>query len=528
MTASAATMSQPRLSDDQSRIRILDAVKELCKAPFTVQDVVAKTGLPPYEVEAGLAKVVKDYTSDIDVDEHGNLVYRFPPGLVAREDIVKADAARRRKAAFRQWLIAFFKAWTVAMVIVYFIIYVVLLIAFLVALSKARDNNGSSSRRSSPWGGGGGSFWWTWGSPWGYGGYGSWSSGRQRRRWNRETEEQLRQGKDPYRLDKTEAPKKPSLSERTWFHLFGTDGIKRNPLEHEKELLTYIRAKKGFISNADIIALLGVTYDQADAIGTRLCATYEGEMDVTDDGVVVYRFPNLMLTGAPEVARQTAQLGYLWHVRQKEHTLRQNPSKVVPVLNVVNILLGILTAGVILPYFGWTSIGAYIGFVIFPLTFSAIFLFLGLRRKVRDMARAKEYQRESMRIAIFQLLFNRKTAVKIPGDERHIAAVGFGQWSAGELGEVLPAIANDLRGELTERGGVKELRAPRVWDELAAVQKLRSQARSNVRVGRTVFTTRDDFGVSPIGDVVEGGARKGGAAGDLADEIAALEKELQA
>ncbi len=512
-------MTAAVLTEDASRLRILDAIKELAKAPFTVQDVVARTGLPPYEVESGLAKVVRDYTSDIDVDEHGNLVYRFPEGLAAREDIVKADASRRRKAAFKKGLIAFFKAWTVAMVIVYFVIYVVLLIAFIAAISSKRDSNSSSSRRSSPWGGGGGWFM-TWGSPWGYGGYGSWSSRRDQRRWNRDVEDKLRKGQDPYRMDKTEPPKKPSLAERTWFHLFGTDGIKRNPLEQEKELLTYIRAKRGFITNADIIALLGVTYDEADTIGTRLVATYEGEMDLTDDAIAIYRFPNLMLTGAPEVAEQPAQLGYLWQVRQKEQILRDNPAKVVPILNVVNIILGILTATVIMPYFGWTGAGAYIGLVVLPLLFSFTFLFLGIRRKARDMARAKDYQRDSMRIAIFQLLFNRRTAVRIPGDERNIAGVGLGSWNSNELKAVLPGIAEDLRGELNDAG--TELRAPRLMAELAAVTKARLTV-STARVGRTVFTTRDLPNTSPIGDVQPAPSGKQ----DMADEIAALERELQ-
>lgn len=506
------------LSDDAARLRILDAVKDLAKAPFTVQDVVARTGLPPYEVESGLAKVVRDYTSDIDVDEAGNLVYRFPPGLVAREDIVKADAARRRKAAFRQALVTFFKAWTVAMVIVYFVIYVILLIAFLAALaSSKRDSSSSSSRSRSS--GHGGSWWWTWGSPWGYGGYGSWSSRRDTRRWNRDVEGRLRKGEDPYRIDRVEAPKKPSLAERTWFHLFGTDGIRRNPLEKEKELLTYIRAKKGFISNADIIALLGVTYDEADAIGTRLVATYDGEMDLTDDGLAIYRFPNLMITAAPEVQKQAPQLGYLWQVRQKEHVLRSNPTIAVPALNVVNIILGLLTLFAILPFFGWDGWGARIGLGFFPLLFSFTFLFLGLRRKARDVARAGDYERDNMRIAIYQLLFRRRTAVKLPQDLGAIRAAGFGEWGADKLQPMLPVIAEQLRGEVDASGTT--LRAPRILAEMAAVEKLRAEARSNASIGRTVFTTRDDAGAGPTGDVPGHGPK-----GDLADEISALEKEL--
>jgi hypothetical protein len=520
-------MTAATMTDDSLRLRVLDAIKALGGRPFTIQDVVAKTGLPPYQAESELNKVVKDYTSDLDVDEHGNLVYRFDPALAARPDIVKADASRRRKEAFKNGLIAFFKAWTVAMVIVYFIIYVILLIAALVALSKARGDN--DNRRSSGWGSGGGSSWWfTWGSPFGYGGYGTHTSRRRRNEWNRETERQLEQGKDPYRFDKVEEPKKPSLSERTWYHLFGAKGIKRNPLEQEKELITYIRAKKGFITNADIIALLGVTYDEADAIGTRLVATYDGELDLTDEAIAIYRFPNLMLSGAPEVQEQVAQLGYLWHVRQKEEMLRKHPSRVVPVLNFVNIILAFVTLGFVMPVLGIEGLGATIGLVVFPLTFSAIFLFLGMRRKMAELAGKSNYEQDSMRIATFRLLFSRRTAVKLPGDERNLAALGFGEFESDKWKAAAPKIAEAIRGEVSDVGARLEIRAERIWQELAAVEKVRARASSTQKVGRTVFSTRDIAGASPIGDVGEIGEKAGGQAQDkaLADEIAKLEKEL--
>lgn len=519
-------MTAATMTDDSLRLRVLDAIKALAGRPFTIQDVVAKTGLPPYQAEIELNKVVKDYTSDLDVDEHGNLVYRFDPSLAARPDIVKADASRRRKEAFKNGLIAFFKAWTVAMVIVYFIIYVILLIAALVALSKARGDN--DDRRSGGWGSGG-SFWFTWGSPFGYGGYGTHTSRRRRNEWNRETERQLEQGKDPYRFDKVDEPKKPSLSERTWYHLFGAKGIKRNPLEHEKELLTYIRAKKGFITNADIVALLGVTYDEADAIGTRLVASYDGELDLTDEAIAIYRFPNLMLSGAPEVQEQVAQLGYLWHVRQKEEMLRKNPSRVVPILNFVNIILAFVTWGFVMPVLEIQGLGATIGLVIFPLTFSAIFLFLGMRRKMAELAGKSNYEQDSMRIAIFRLLFTRRTAVKLPGDERNLAALGFGEFDSDKWKAAAPKIAEAIRGEVTDVGARLEIRAERIWQELAAVEKVRARTNSSQRVGRTVFTTRDIAGASPIGEVGEPG-RPGAKASApdqaLADEIAKLEKEL--
>jgi uncharacterized membrane protein len=513
--ASAVTNTANQYSADGARLAVLDAIQSLGR-PFSVGDIVAQTGLPPYLAEQTLSGVVREYECDLDVDDVGNLTYRFPNGLKAREDIVKADAARRRKEKFRQTLIAFFKAWTVAMVIIYFVIYVVMIIAFFVAMSKASENS-SSRRRSTT------IFTWGWGSPFGYGGYGSWSSRRAQRRYSSEVERRIGSGEDPYGFERKSELKKPSLSERTWFHLFGTAGIKRNPLEKEKELLTYIRAKRGFVSNADIVALLGVTYDEADSIGTRLVATYDGELDLTDDGVAIYRFPNLQLAGAPEVQEQVAQLGYLWQVREKEHLLRSHPSRVVPVLNVVNLILAGFVGFVVMPSFGMTGAGAIFGLIALPVVFSLTFLFLGVRRALRDAAQREQYERDSKRIAIFKLLFARRAPVRLPGHERDIAAVGFGSWSTDELLKDAQAIANDVRGEVRETGRGVEIHAQRIWDELTLVDRLRTSAVSLQKVGRTVFSTRIIAGASPIGDVPAAGAASNDA---LASEIAALEKEL--
>ena len=507
------------LTDDTARLSVLDALQG--GGAVTVADVVARTGLPPYQAEAQLNAIVRDYESDLDVDADGQLVYRFPAGLQGREDVVKRDASRRRKESLRQGFIAFFKAWTVAMVIIYFVLYVILIVAALAALAnRSRDNDSRSSSRS----GGGGMFWlwWGMGSPWGYGGYGTSTSYRVRRRFNRDVDKRLQAGEDPYALDDRHELKKPSLSERTWYYLFGTRGIKRNPLEQEKELLTYLRAKKGFISNADIIALLGVSYDEADAIGTRLVATYDGEMDLTDEGLAIYRFPNLMVSGAPEVASQVPELGYLWQVRKKEEALRAHPAVVVPILNFVNIILSFVILLWAMPTLGISGLGATLGLFVMPLAFSLTFWGLAQARKARERREATSYARQSMRIAIFRLLFTRRTAVKLPGDERTLNAQGFGQWSTTELAQAAGDIAADLRGEVVAEAGGLRLRVDRVWAEMSAVEKLRIRALSAQPVGRTVFSARGTLATGgPSGPAGAGTGDQG-----LEAEIAALEKEL--
>lgn len=510
-TASAA------VAEDTARISVLDALRQMT-GPVTVPDVVARTGLPPYEAERQLNQIVREYESELDVDDEGHLIYRFEPGLPGREDIVKKDAARRRKAAFKAKLITFFKAWTVAMVIVYFIIFVALVIAALVAVMSS-DRNSSSSRRSSSRGFGGGGMWlWFGGSPWGYGGYGSYRSRRQARRWNRKVEAQLEAGQDPYSLTSDPELKKPSLTERTWYYLFGAKGIKRNPLEQEKELVTYIRAKKGFISNSDIVALLGVTYDEADGIGTRLVATYDGEMDLTDDGVAIYRFPNLMLSAAPEVQKETASLSYLWHLRKKELNLRKHPAVAVPVMNVLNIVLAFVALKFAFPVLQIEPTPLIIvGLFAFPLVFSIIFFSLGISRKIRESKDKEKFERDNIRISMFKLMFTRRSAIRLPGDERAIAAAGLGSWDTAELLGVAGEIAGELRGTLVTEGGVTKLKAERVFAEMNAVEHARARAVSTERVGRTVFTTRDD---APIGI---GTAATTSGDDDLAAQIAKLE-----
>ncbi|MDP6944716.1 MAG: hypothetical protein QF464_11245, partial [Myxococcota bacterium] len=316
-----------RVSDDNARLKLLDVIKAQ-PGPFTVAEMVTRSGMPPDETERHLNVLVQDYESALDVTEDGDLIYHFDAALMARRDVVKADAWRRRRASLKRMFVGFFKAWTVAMVVVYTIIYVCLIMAAIIAASS----QSSDRRRSSPMFGG--SFgrqlvFWHWFDTWRW---------RSRRRHVFLMDQRVFQGEDPYRLDarplfaSKKDPSKPTLVDRTWYHLFGSEGIERTPLEEEKELLTYIRAKKGLLTNADIMALLGVTYDEADNIGTRLVATYDGELDITDKGIPIYRFPKLLIAVTDDaqsnlntlVTRQEARHSYTWTVRERLHVLRSS------------------------------------------------------------------------------------------------------------------------------------------------------------------------------------------------------------
>lgn len=306
-------------------------------------------------------------------------------------------------------------------------------------------------------------------------------------------------------MDRVEKLDKPSLLDRTWFFLFGNDGSEQNPLAREKELLTYARAKKGLITNADIMALLGVTYAEADSIGTRLVATYDGAMDITDDAVAVYRFDSLLLSGAPEVAEQVPGLAYRWQRRRRVLALQAAPNLAIPALNAFNLILCIFAWTTILPTLGYTSAAATFWLVYFPGAFAVVFFGLAVVRKSRQRRAAAGFERDNMRISLYRLLLTRRGPVRLPGDEAEIARGGLGAWSVGQLTSALPEIAEELRGEASRASGRWTLGCPRVFRELALIEELRLSASSLRPVGRTVFSSREPAQISGPSDLSAGG-----------------------
>ncbi len=499
------------MDDDAGRLRVLDAVRA-AGGVVTVADVVARTGLRGDVVEATLGRLVTDYESELDVAEDGTLVYRFDPQLRARPDVVAQERRLRRRQALGRWARRAFKVWTVAMVIVYTVVFVVLILA--VALRGGGDLRieGNRRRRRSTGSRVGEGF--LRGFLYGLfynGDY--WLSRRRARRRAAEIEARIRAGDDPYSLD-AEPPKlpKPSLIDRTWFFLFGTRGMERTPLGLEKELITYVRAKRGLITNADIMAVAGVSYAEADRIGTRLVASYGGELDLTDEGLAVYRFPNLMVSAAPELAQEPPKLDYVWGVRAREEALRRAPSKVIPALNAFNLVGSVLAVTKLMPALGLQGVGWTVALFFVPLSYSVLFFAIAGVRVLRDLREAPARRRADMRLAVMRLLFARRRSVVLPTDASRLGGAGLGTWSAEELIEEAPAIAQELGGEVRpRRGGSLELDAPRARAELELVEGLRARASAVHPVGRTVFsTTQSDYSVPLSED-------------PLAQEIAALE-----
>jgi hypothetical protein len=70
--------------------------------------------------------------------------------------------------------------------------------------------------------------------------------------------------------------------------------------EERRYIISYIRSHKGVITIEELMALTGRETDEANLLMNRILLEFEGEPGVTDNGTVVYAFPELMRTSQAE------------------------------------------------------------------------------------------------------------------------------------------------------------------------------------------------------------------------------------
>ncbi len=260
----------------------------------TVADMIAGTGLPKYQVEQAAKAALDEYAGRLKVTESGELLYYFPGGMRSTRRGL-GPALRRFWKTFTRTsarvLSLLFKIWIVVMLVGYFLAFLAIGVAAIVFSFAASAASRGNSRDGGGGRGGGG----------GMGGMGGmyivlrlfdflirmwfWSS-------------LLNNAGGGARRQKP--PGRPFYKAVFGF-VFGEGDPNKGWEEQERKyLISYIRSHKGVLTLEELMALTGGETDAANALVNRLLLEYEGEPGVTDDGTVVYSFPELMRTSSEE------------------------------------------------------------------------------------------------------------------------------------------------------------------------------------------------------------------------------------
>src|SRR6185295_17508580 len=78
--------------------------------------------------------------------------------------------------------------------------------------------------------------------------------------------------------------------------VFGPKRLPEDPRAMEKRLIGFLREQKGRVTASELAALTGLSLAAAEEELTRLLVEYDGEVEVAEDGTLLYVFEELMLS----------------------------------------------------------------------------------------------------------------------------------------------------------------------------------------------------------------------------------------
>jgi len=262
-----------------------------------------------------------------------------------------------------------------------------------------------------------------------------------------------------------------------------------------------IRVGKGRIGLADVMRVTGLPRERADPLMAKLMLDYDGDVAVSDDGGLVYRFPEMRKTASDvrEVEPSPA-----WSRVKPVDPLTGNSlgaNFAIAGLNAFNFFMGLwaIQNGLTLervshlfdrvPY-PIVADGTPIVLGIVPVVFSALLFVLPVVRALARPARLRKAAEEKARLAVLRVVLERVRA-KEPINDRSVA-------DAWRTASGRPPPSKRIDHELVALGGDVEIqpdgqtrwRFPDLETEAAAVAAEREAAGDDeARLGRVVFAT---------------------------------------
>jgi hypothetical protein len=376
----------------EETVRLLEGKLRPAKGQLTVSDAAAATGLPVVHMQEALAVLMNRYVCRLRVTEHGEVLYDFGSSLRRRGE----KTFREKLQTVRTWLWkAFtvgFKVWITVMLVLYFIVFVLLLLALVFS---GRDSKKSikldwigdlfadifwiSSRnmvivRTMD------------GAGYSHKAY------RQRQRRS--------EGVEP----------KKRLVQSVYDFVFGPPRPNYDPFANEKEVAAWLREHRAVLTMTDLVALAGWTYDQASERMADYLTRFRGEATITDDGVLIGDFQQMLATGSTQI--ESGKVELFWDEYEAPYEMTGNTSgrnAAIVAVNAFNLIFStviLFSSGmraqleILLYEFG---IGG--GFLLFalgiiPFLFSLLFFAVPILRlpSTRRLEAARKKRNEHRRV----------------------------------------------------------------------------------------------------------------------------------
>ncbi len=465
-------------TENEKALTLVEKKLPTLKGQVTPQDAASFTGVSLDEANDALSRLMELYVTRVTYDEQGNLLFAFEMPLRRRGTKTAAEKWAEVKGTLWRGFKIFFKIWIGVMVIAYFVIMVIILIALLLARqSSQRDNDRDNDRGNDMIGGlfrvmAEGlrfAFWTRALSPYGY---------------------TYAVDDHGYRHREVSTPRDADGKEKSFIVAIydlalGPERPPSDPLENEREVATFLRAEKGIITPAEIVALSGGTVAEAEERMADYLVRYKGEPEITEEGVVVGEFPGL-LSGSTEATSGTVVPFWNEFEAPYEHS-GNSSSRNAAILGMVGFtaVMGLVLLGGGLdrlalygPFFRTGFSHFLLGWV--PVLFSIVYMLVAALRipGVRKLeAERLERNRKKMVLrALYQGRLWRSTADQV---HFHMLSLGEKTLDRDTVEATLQGLVKDLGGDVDlSDDGTPVYRFERLEREFEASERLRGRRAS--------------------------------------------------
>ncbi len=470
--------------------KVLEGSLKNPRAPVTIADAAAESGLALRDAERGLNWLTSTYRGHLRVTEEGQLLFLYPYGFTrpweTRDRVRDAFRALGRLLGGAARFVV--RAWMMIIIFAYAGSFLAILIGFLFA-----GQGGSSSRQGS---------------------------GTLAYVFFRVLADALFWTFHPFSpvairgSSTAEAgTDKVPFYEKVNRFVFGPTPPRDEPLLMERRILAEIRAQRGRIGLGDVMRVTGLPREEADPMMARLMLDYDGDVDVSEGGGITYRFEALRKTVLETREPRPAPA---WSERKRVPPVTGNSTGsnvAIGLLNGFNLAMGSVALGTNLTLHRIANLyemvrsrphyaghyhapvvhsipydGIPIAFGLLPIVFSLALFLMPVGRVLLQRFRARAVARENGRLGLLREILTRVNA-RAPLTEPALEKAWTDAAGEAPAPKQLTRCVVDLGGDVQiEESGEVRYRFVDLEAEAEALEEERAAAaQTEAQVGRVVF-----------------------------------------